>query len=112
KSVSPKRIFSVPAALLTSTLLRSMNVIGEELRPVVTLRVHTPILPKKVTQPASGQMSPGPPSKTVTAGLMPSFRFNVATADAGVGPVTRAAQPSITARPTAITALVIFINPP
>src|SRR4030095_14646735 len=92
-------------------LLRSINGNGESLMPVLTLMFHTPSEPEKVTQPAATHRSPGPPSNTLTV-VLPSKRLIVATADAGVGPVTRAAQPSITARPTAITALVSFINPP
>src|SRR6266511_1686590 len=80
--------------------------------PLLTLTIHTPIEPMKVTQPAIGHLSSMLPSATVTTGLMPSFRLKVATADAGIGPVTRTALPTIAARPTAITALVSFINPP
>src|SRR5215468_6111748 len=92
KFVSPNLIVSVPAPVLMSTLLISMCGNGELLMPVLTLTVHTPIEPMNVTTPAAGFMSPSPPSTMVTAGLMPSLRYKVATAAAGVGTVSTAAQ--------------------
>src|SRR5262249_15392572 len=112
KSVSANLMLSVPAALLMSTLFKSMCGNGDWLMPVLTLTTHTPIARMNVTQPAVGHISPRPPSVMVTAGLTPSLRYNVATAAAGAGPVNTAAQLSTSAQPIATTAFVSFISPP
>src|SRR5215510_408343 len=112
KSVSPNLMVSVPAAVLWSTLFRSMCGNGELLIPVLTLIVQTPIEANAVTQPATGHRSCPLPSVTVTGAWMPSLRYNVATAAAGSGPVNTAAQLNTSAQPIATTALVSFISPP
>src|SRR5215468_566922 len=111
KSVSPNLMDSVPAPLLVSKLFKSMCGNGEALPPVLTLTDHTPIEPMYVTKPGAGLLSPTPPSVMVTE-VLPSLRYNVATAAAGAGPVNTAAQLSTSAQPIATTALVSFISPP
>jgi hypothetical protein len=100
----------LPAPVLTSTLFKSICRNGDELSPVLTLIVHTPIVVKAVTHPATGHKSPGPPSNTVMAGLIPSLTLNVATADAGAGPISTAAQLNAAAHPIAMTAFLNFIS--